>query len=77
MTDNEAEWLRNLDAAARNAIDSVGSMSQRGFEADRRTQQAVSMSLVIVGEVASQLISHAPDLVAEHPYIPWRSMRGV
>jgi hypothetical protein len=33
MTDNEAEWLRNLDAAARDAIDSVVSMSQRGFEA--------------------------------------------
>jgi uncharacterized protein with HEPN domain len=35
------------------------------------------MSLVIVGEVASTLISTAPDFVAAHPEIPWRSMRGM
>lgn len=35
------------------------------------------MGLFIVGEVASKLISHAPDFVAEHPEIPWRSMRGM
>jgi uncharacterized protein with HEPN domain len=35
------------------------------------------MGLFIVGEVASKLISHAPDLVAEHSHILWWSMRGV
>lgn len=44
---------------------------------DRRTQQAVIMSLIIIGEAATRLMDRYPEFVAQHPDIPWRSMRGM
>jgi uncharacterized protein with HEPN domain len=40
-------------------------------------QQAVIMSLVIIGEAATKLMDSEPGFIAEHPEVPWRSMRGM
>jgi uncharacterized protein with HEPN domain len=52
-------------------------MDKEGFLGDRRTQRAVVMSLVIVGEAATKAMDHYPDFTAAHPQVPWRSMRGM
>ncbi|WP_425540599.1 HepT-like ribonuclease domain-containing protein [Pseudomonas fluorescens] len=44
---------------------------------DKRTQQAVVMSLIIVGEASTKIMDHYPDFTVSHPQIPWRSMRGM
>ncbi|MGY2175948.1 HepT-like ribonuclease domain-containing protein [Pseudomonas azotoformans] len=44
---------------------------------DRRTQQAVIMSLIIIGEASTKIMDQYPDFAAAHSQVPWRSMRGM
>jgi uncharacterized protein with HEPN domain len=52
-------------------------MGRDDFLADRRTQQAVVMSLIIVGEAATKAMDGYAEFVLAHPEVPWRSMRGM
>ena len=52
-------------------------MSKADFLVDRRTQQAVVLNLITIGEIATRVMSEHPDFVANHPDIPWRQMRGM
>lgn len=52
-------------------------MSKDGFLADLRTQQAVVMSLIIIGEVAAKIIDNHASFAAAHPDVPWRNMRAM
>ena len=42
-----------------------------------RTQRAVVMSLMIVGEAASRILSDHPDFANAKTAIPWRGIRGM
>lgn len=55
----------------------VEGMSFEDFLADKRTQQAVLMNLIIVGEAATRLMSSEPLFVASHPGVPWTGMKGM
>ncbi|MEO9132697.1 MAG: HepT-like ribonuclease domain-containing protein [Sphingomonas sp.] len=46
------------------------------FLADKRTQQAVILNRIIVGEVATKLMDRYPEISAAHPNIEWRGMRN-
>jgi len=52
-------------------------MTQPDFEQDKRTQHAVVMSLIVLGEAASKVMDQHPEFATQHPEIPWRSMRGM
>jgi len=78
MNDNRLpDYLAHMRQAAANARSFVEGMSQGDFLADRRTQQAVIMSLVIIGEVATKIMDRYPDFADQHPTIPWRNIRGM
>ena len=47
------------------------------FLADTRTQMAVTMALVIIGESAGRIMAAAPDFVTEHSEISWVEMKGL
>jgi len=47
------------------------------FLADKCTQQAVVMFLVILGEVAMKIMDRYPEFAARHPAVPWRNIRGM
>ncbi len=59
------------------AGDFVDGMAFEDFLADKRTQQAVLMNLIIIGEAATRLISVEPLFVACHPGVPWTGMKGM
>jgi len=44
---------------------------------DKRTQQAVIMSLIILGEAATKAMDGYAEFAQELPEVPWRSMRGM
>lgn len=67
---------RMLDAT-RLAREYVASMSKADFLVDRRTQRAVVLNPITIGEIAARVMSEHPDFVANHPDIPWRQMRGM
>lgn len=71
------DHLDHLRQAATDACHFVEGLGKADFLEDRRTQQAVVMSLVIVGEAATKIMDHHADFAAEHGHVPWRSMRGM
>lgn len=71
------EYLRQMRIATTDAIDFVAGMDKADFLHDRRTQQAVVMSLVILGEAATRIMDKYPDFAAAHAEIAWRAMRGM
>ncbi len=72
-----ADYLDQMRTAADDARRFVEGMTKQDFLTDKRTQQAVVMSLVIIGEAAGRIMDQHLDFVAAHPTIPWRSMRGM
>ena len=62
------------------AIDALGfaeGMTKNDFLADRRTQQAVILSIVIIGEAATKIMDGHAEFVQANAGIPWRNMRGM
>ena len=47
------------------------------FPEDRRTQQAVVLNLMTIGEAAARTANEHKEFAAAHPEIPWAQMRGM
>ena len=75
--DRLADYLRQMIEGARDAVSFTDGMDRAGFLADLRTQRAVVMSLMIVGEAATRIVADHPAFAEAHPDIPWRSIRGM
>lgn len=72
-----ADYLDHMRQAAADAIGFVEGMTLDSFRQDKRTQQAVVMSLVILGEAATKLMDRHAAFCEASPQIPWRNMRGM
>lgn len=70
-------YLRHMLAAAREVTGFVEGLDRASFMADRRTQQAVVMNLLVIGEAAAKIMDAEPGFAGAHPGVPWRSMRGM
>ena len=62
---------------SRDAVNFTSGMDREAFLADLRTQRAVVMSLMIVGEAAARVLADHSGFAEDHPDIPWRSIRGM
>jgi uncharacterized protein with HEPN domain len=71
------EYLEHRRQACADARAFVDGMNRTDFIADKRTQQAVIMSLVILGEVATKIMDRHPEFAAQHPVLPLRNIRGM
>ncbi len=71
------DYLEHIQQAATDACSFVEGLSKDGFLTDKRTQQAVIMSLIIIGEAATKVMDGAAEFTQAHPEVPWRSMRGM
>lgn len=71
------DHLAQLTTAAEDALTFVDGLELVDFLADKKTQQAVTMSLIIIGEAATKVLSLHPEFAATHFQVPWRSMRGM
>lgn len=72
-----ARFVGHMYDAARQACYYIEGMSCDEFLADRKTQQAVVMNLMILGEASARMIESDPDLSARFPNVPWTSMKGM
>lgn len=52
-------------------------LDKNDFLADKRTQQAVIMSLIIIGEAATKVMDGDVEFTQAHAGVPWRSMRNM
>ena len=71
------ESLERMMEAAAQACAYVEGLSKVDFVADKRTQQAVILNLILIGEEATDLLKDNAAFVDQHPGIPWRSMKGM
>ncbi len=78
MSENRLlDYLDHIQQAASDACNFVKGLNKDEFLADKRTQQAVVMSLIIIGEAATKVMDQNKEFVEKHLEIPWRSMRGM
>lgn len=70
-------FLEHMRDAAQQACVYVEDLDESEFRADKRTQQAVIMNLIILGEAATQLLRNHGPFLARHPEVPWTSMKGM
>lgn len=71
------DYLDHMRQAATDACTYVEGLQKDDFLDDRRTQQAVTMSVIICGEAATKIMESYTDFANSHPEIPWRGMRGM
>jgi uncharacterized protein with HEPN domain len=80
MSENRLpDYLDHMQQAATDACAFVEGMGKADFLKDKRTQQAVIMSLIIIGEAATKVMDGYAEFTQAqaHAQVPWRSMRGM
>ena len=71
------DYLDHMLDAAVQACAYVEGMSKEDFLRDKRTQQAVILNLILIGEEATKLLRDEEAFADRHPQVPWRSMKGM
>lgn len=71
------DLLDHMREAAQQAVAYVEGLAKEDFLADKRTQQAVILNIIILGEAATKLMDHHPATVTAFADIEWRAMRGM
>lgn len=71
------DYLDHIQQAAIDARSFVEGLAKEEFLADKRTQQAVIMSLIIIGEAATKIMDGYTVFTQAHSEVPWRSMRNM
>ncbi len=70
-------YLDHMIDAACQVCGYLEGMSREDFLHDKRTQQAVILNIVILGEAATKLLKDYEPFLEGHPDVPWRSMKGM
>jgi uncharacterized protein with HEPN domain len=71
------DYIDHIQQAATDVCAFVEGLGKNDFLTDKRTQQAVIMSLIIIGEAATKVMDGYDEFVQAHPEVPWRNMRGM
>ena len=71
------DYVDHIQQAAGDVCSFVQGLAKDDFLADKRTQQAVIMSLMIIGEAATKAMEGDAAFTQAHPEVPWRNMRGM
>lgn len=78
MNENRlSDYLGHMLEAARLACSYVEGMTKEDYLADKRTQQATILNIVVIGEAATKLLKDHPEFLNRHPQVPWRNMKGM
>jgi len=72
-----SDYLDHIQKAAQDACSFVEGLTKQDFITDKRTQQAVIMSLIIIGEAVSKIMDRYPKFPETQKQIPWINMRGM
>ncbi len=72
-----SDYIDHIQQAATDARCFVEGMTKDEFLADKRTQQAVIMSLIVIGEAATKVMDKYAVITLVHTEVPWRSMRNM
>ncbi len=71
------DYIDHIQQAGADACAFVEGLGKDDFLADKRTQRAVIMSIIIIGEAATKVMDGYTEFTQSHPEVPWRSMRNM
>ena len=71
------DFLDHMQQAATDACGFVDGLTKEDFLQDKRTQRAVIMCLVIIGEAVTKVMDGHAEFAQAHAQVPWRKMRGM
>ena len=71
------DYLDHMLEAAQVACSYIGGMNKGEFFADKRTQQAIILNIVVIGEAATKLAKDYPEFIDRYPNVPWRNIKGM
>ena len=71
------DYLEHMLEAERLACAYTKGLDKSNFLVDRRTQQAIIMNIIVIGDTATRVVNDYPELVDRYPNVPWRNMRGM
>lgn len=77
QSERTALHLELMRHAAHQASEYVQGINQKAFDLDHKTQDAVIMKLLVIGELATKIMTEDPVFVQGHPLIPWTQMKGM
>jgi len=70
-------YLEHIVDSSGDILSFTNGFSREAFKSDLRTQKAVVMSLIEIGEAATKIAASDPDFIAENGDLPWSQMRGM
>jgi len=71
------DYIDDIRSAASDAVSFIEDVSFEEFQNDRKTQRAVIMCLIIVGEASSRIVERHREFIDSHPSLPWQEMGGL
>ncbi|HNS58535.1 MAG TPA: DUF86 domain-containing protein [Nitrosomonas europaea] len=71
------DYLDHIQQAATDACSFVEGLAKEDFLENKQTQQAVIMSLIIIGEAVTKMMDGYAEFAQAHAQVPWRNMRGM
>lgn len=71
------DYLEHIVDSSGDILNFTNGFSKEAFKSDLRTQKAVIMSLIEIGEAATKIASGDPQFVANNDALPWPQMRGM
>lgn len=73
----EFNLLEHMLEAVQSVRGYTHGVRKEEFIRDRKTQQAVILNILIIGEAATRIENEKTDFAIGHPEIPWKQMRGM
>ena len=77
MDDKLQVYIAQMLDAAISATEYVEGYDKADFLNDKRTQQAVALNILIIGEVATKIDQNHSGFADAHSAVPWTSMRNM
>jgi uncharacterized protein with HEPN domain len=71
------DYLGHMLEAATQACAYVEGIQKEDFLEDKKTQQAVVLNLILIGEEAAKLLKDHEDFALAHPQLQLRNMKGM
>lgn len=72
-----ADYVEHILDATQQIRSYVDGITKEVFMEDRKTQDAVILKILVIGEAAAQILSEHPTQAQLRPDIPWHQMKGM
>lgn len=73
----QADYVSHMLEASTLAQSYVEGINKTDFLHDKKTQQAVILNIMVIGEAATKLADEYPEFISKFPQVQWKSMRGM